>query len=223
MFMTRSADDAVPPVNSVPREHFDALYQDSPDPWQVGSAWYERRKYALTVASLPRERYQHGLEPGCSIGELTRLIADRCDRLLAFDFAEVAVRAARASLRSRPNVRVERRSLPEELPEGSYDLIVVSEVLYYLSAPDLASAADGLIARLDDGGDLVAVHHRAANRCYGYDGFNVHAFLAARPELREIASYNDADFALRIFRKQGSRSARLTGSGPGLGDGPGGS
>jgi SAM-dependent methyltransferase len=219
----RSADDAVPPSYSVPREHFDALYQDSPDPWRVGSVWYERRKYALTVASLPRERYQHGLEPGCSIGELTRLIADRCDRLLAFDFAEAAVRAARTSLRSRPNVRVEWRSLPGELPEGSYDLIVVSEVLYYLSAPDLASAVDGLIARLDDGGDLVAVHHRAANRCYGYDGFNAHAFLAARPELGGIASYDDADFALRVFRKQRPGSVRLTGSGPGPGDGPGGS
>jgi len=83
----------------------------------------------------------------------------------------------------------------------SYDLIVVSEVLYYLSAPDLASSVDGLVARLEDEGDLVAVHHRAADRCYGYDGFNVHAVLAARPELREIVSYDDADFALRVFRK----------------------
>jgi hypothetical protein len=199
--MNRSARDAEAPADSLPQDHFDVLYQDSADPWQLRSAWYERRKYAVTLAALPRDHYRHGLEPGCAIGELTRLIADRCDQVLAFDFAEAAVREARASVGSRTNVRVERRSLPGELPEGSYDLIVVSEVLYYLSAPDLASSVDGLVARLEDEGDLVAVHHRAADRCYGYDGFNVHAVLAARPELREIVSYDDADFALRVFRK----------------------
>ena len=89
--MPRSADDAGAPDASVPREHFDVLYEGSSDPWDLRSAWYERRKYAITVAALPRERYRSGLEPGCSIGELTRLLAARCDRLLAFDFAESAV------------------------------------------------------------------------------------------------------------------------------------
>src|SRR5947209_12345834 len=114
--MTRSPGDAEPPTSSVPHTHFDALYLRSSDPWQLASAWYERRKYAVTVAALPRERYRSGLEPGCSIGELTRLLAPRCDRLMAFDFADAAVRAARASLGGWPNVRVERRSLPANTP-----------------------------------------------------------------------------------------------------------
>ena len=94
--MTRSPGDAEPPTSSVPHTHFDALYLRSSDPWQLASAWYERRKYAVTVAALPRERYRSGLEPGCSIGELTRLLAPRCDRLMAFDFADAAVRASNA-------------------------------------------------------------------------------------------------------------------------------
>ncbi|MGH3187028.1 MAG: SAM-dependent methyltransferase [Streptosporangiaceae bacterium] len=219
--MTRSSGDAEPPTSSVPHTHFDTLYRDSSDPWQLASAWYERRKYAITVAALPRERYRSGLEPGCSIGELTRLLAARCDRLMAFDFADAVVRAARASLGGWPNVHVERRSLPAELPGGSYDLIVVSEVLYYLSATDLASTVDGLIARLDADGDLVAVHHRAIDRCYGYDGFNVHESLADRPELREISWFDEADFALRVFRKQPPLG--ITGSGPERDAGSGGS
>jgi SAM-dependent methyltransferase len=163
--------------------------------------WYERRKYAITVAVLPRERYRSGLEPGCSTGELTRLLAARCDRLLAFDFAESGVDSARRAVSEMPHVAVERRALPADLPPGSFDLIVVSEVLYYLSAPDLARTVDGMTACLDVGGDLVAVHHRARDRCYGYDGHNVHAALAARPGLYEVARYDDDDFALRVLRK----------------------
>lgn len=221
--MPRSADDADAPDASVPREHFDILYECSSDPWNLRSAWYERRKYAITVAALPRDRYRSGLEPGCSIGELTRLLAARCDRLLAFDFADLAVDSARRAVSEMPHVAVERRVLPADLPSGSFDLIVVSEVLYYLSALDLARTVDGMAARLDPGGDLVAVHHRARDRCYGYDGHNVHAALAAHPELHEVARYDDDDFALRILRKAPGDDGISAGSDPGPGSGPGGS
>ena len=70
------------------------LYDESPDPWGFETSWYERRKYALTLASLPRERYTSAYEPGCSIGVLTRLLADRCDSLLASDIIPRAVEAA---------------------------------------------------------------------------------------------------------------------------------
>jgi SAM-dependent methyltransferase len=203
--MTRSADDASAPNASLPREHFDVLYEGSSDPWDLRSAWYERRKYAITVAALPRERYRSGLEPGCSIGELTRLLAARCDSLLAFDFAQSAVDSARRAVLGMPHVAVERRALPAGLPPGSFDLIVLSEVLYYLSAPDLARTVDGMTARLDVGGDLVAVHHRARNRCYGYDGHNVHAALAACGELYEVARYDDDDFTLQVLRKAAAK------------------
>jgi SAM-dependent methyltransferase len=199
--MARAVHDAEPPDASVSREHFDGLYSSSEDPWQLASAWYERRKYGLTIAALPRERYRSALEPGCSIGQLTRLLAGRCDRLFAFDFAAAAIERARDSVQDLSHVRVEQRSLPGELPDGRFDLIVVSEVLYYLSSADLTETLDGLLQRLEPDGDLVAVHHRAADRCYGYDGFNVHGALASRPELEQIATYDDDNFALRVLRR----------------------
>lgn len=42
------------------RQHFEQMYQADPDPWQVASRWYERRKRDLLLAALPRERYAHG-------------------------------------------------------------------------------------------------------------------------------------------------------------------
>ena len=49
----------------------------------------------VTVASLPLERYRRCYEPGCSVGLLTRLLAARCDEVLATDAIESAVLQAR--------------------------------------------------------------------------------------------------------------------------------
>ena len=37
---------------------FDDMYARSDDPWGFTSRWYERRKYAISLAMLPQERYR---------------------------------------------------------------------------------------------------------------------------------------------------------------------
>lgn len=200
--MSRSAGDATPPAVTLQQSHFDTLYAQSADPWSLATAWYERRKYAVTIASLPRERYRNAYEPGCSIGELTRLLAPRCDRLLAVDFAPTAVAQARKAVRDFSHVRVEQAAIPKDLPDATFDLIVVSEILYYLAEDDLDAALDELVKTLEPGGDLIAVHHRARDRCYGYDGFNVHRALAQRTGMVGLVQHEDEDFVLDVHRKQ---------------------
>ena len=56
--------------------YFDDMYAESPDPWGFRTRWYEERKFALTMAALPRRRYRRVFEPGCSVGMLTRLLAE---------------------------------------------------------------------------------------------------------------------------------------------------
>ncbi len=56
--------------------YFDRMYSESADPWQLQSRWYERRKYAITLALLPYARYRHAFEPGCSVGVLTEQLAE---------------------------------------------------------------------------------------------------------------------------------------------------
>ena len=73
------------------RSYFEEMYRDSDDPWEFGTSPYEQRKYAVTVASLPRIRYRSAYEPGCSIGVLTELLATRCDRLLSSDIIPSAL------------------------------------------------------------------------------------------------------------------------------------
>ena len=81
---------------SAPVSRFTELYADGADPWRADS-WYERRKRAVVLASLPRERYRRAFEPGCGTGELTLELAARCGAVLASDPVAEAVRRARAA------------------------------------------------------------------------------------------------------------------------------
>ncbi|MEV8507130.1 SAM-dependent methyltransferase [Actinoplanes sp. NPDC051475] len=199
--MTRTQGDAEAPRATVSDEHFLGMYLAKDDPWDVATKWHDQRKYAVTMASLPRPRYRSCYEPGASIGLLTRMLAPRCDSLLAVDCVDSAVDQAREAVRDLSHVRVERAMLPAELPDATFDLIVIGDLLYYLSADDLNTLLDGLVARLEPDGDIVAVHFRDREQGGNYDGFNVHASLAARPGLDRIVHHEDEWFLLDVLRR----------------------
>jgi SAM-dependent methyltransferase len=201
LVVTRLQGDAEPPQASVSGEHFIGLYLAKDDPWDLATKWHGQREYAVTVASLPRRRYRSCYEPGCSIGLLTRMLAARCDELLAVDCVGTAVEQAREAVRDLAHVRVKRATLPAELPDATFDLIVIGDLLYYLSAEDLDALLDGLVARLEPEGDIVAVHFRDREHGGNYDGFNVHAALAGRPGLERRVHHEDEWFLLDVLRR----------------------
>ncbi len=179
--------------------YFDDMYASGSDPWGFESRWYERRKYAISLAQLPAERYQSAFEPGCSIGVLTRMLAARCEKLLACDLAPAAVAAAARRSRDLAHVQVEQRAIPADWPAGAFDLIVFSEVLYYLGDADLQRALDAAAAALLPGGTLLAVHWRHEVAEYPRTGDNVHALLAAQPGLTRLACHREPDFLAETY------------------------
>jgi SAM-dependent methyltransferase len=179
--------------------YFDDMYASSPDPWGFQSRWYERRKYALTLALLPAERYRDAFEPGCSIGVFTAQLAGRCDRLLSCDGAAAAVAAAAARNAGHRNVTVEQRSLPQDWPAGDFDLIVFSELLYYFSASDLQEILSRAAGALRPGGTLIAVHWRHPVADYPRSGDDVHAAVRRQPGLARLAAYADPDFLAEAY------------------------
>jgi predicted TPR repeat methyltransferase len=146
-------------TGTLPTAFFDDFYAGNPDPWSFATSDYERGKYVATLAALPRPRYASAFEVGCSIGVLTRQLAERCDRLLSIDAAEAPLPQARSRNADAPWVEISRARVPEDWPEGRrFDLIVLSEVLYYFSREDLARLAELALEALQPGGDLVLVH-----------------------------------------------------------------
>jgi predicted TPR repeat methyltransferase len=179
------------PAERLGRDYFDELYARDSDPWEFETSDYEREKYAQTLAMLGDRRFARALEVGCSIGVFTAQLAPRCDELLAVDVAEAPLRAARERTAGMPGVRVERASLPEDAPDGPFDLVVCSEVLYYLSAPLLGRTLDALTGRMAVGALLLAVHWTEPTRTYPLAGAEVHRLLRAHPllELRRGESH----------------------------------
>ena len=184
---------------TLPVDYFDAIYRAARDPWGFEDRWYERRKYAVSLAQLPAERYRGAFEPGCSIGVLTRLLAGRCDTLLACDVAAAAVRAAGRRTRDLPGVRVEEREIPGQWPPDRFDLIVFSEILYYFGDHDLEQVLNNAAGALEPGGTLLAVHWRHPVAGYPRSGDDVHGMLAAQPGLGRLVRHAEPDFLAEVY------------------------
>jgi SAM-dependent methyltransferase len=189
------------------------MYAASPDPWGFESRWYEGRKYALSLALLPAERYGDAFEPGCSIGVLTALLTSRCDRLLACDAAPAAVRSASARTRPLPNVRVERRVIPRDWPAGQFDLVVFSEILYYFGGADLREVLAAGTSALRPGGTLLAVHWRHPVADYPRTGDEVHHALGQQAGLARLVDHREPDFVAEAYIRTDGRPASVAEAG----------
>ena len=175
---------------------FDLFYSKHEDPWRYRSSWYEHRKYNLTIAALPRQRYANAFEPACSIGVLTRLLARRCGHVVAVDCSERAVATARTNLSDLKNVEILQAVLPEEMPDVEFDLVVLSEFFYYLSWADLEEVVQRTVRRARPEADFVAVHRVVQ------EGFlDLHSALERCRRLTHLISYREKDFILDVFRR----------------------
>jgi SAM-dependent methyltransferase len=162
--------------------YFAEIYQTNPDPWNFETSLYEREKYLASLAALPLERYRQAFEIGGSIGVFTRMLADRCDRLLSIDLSSVAQGHAQIRCADQPQVEFQIMQFPRETPSQTFDLIVLSEVGYYLSERDLLMARDWTVNALRPGGHLLLVHWTPLVEGCPLTGDEVHAlFLAGTP------------------------------------------
>jgi SAM-dependent methyltransferase len=125
------------PVQSLAPAYFIEKYETDPDPWKFASSAYEQEKYAASLGALSKNYYANALEVGCSIGVFTRQLARRCGRLLAIDAALPALVQAQRRCEDLPNIAFGEACVPGDWPDGSFDLIVFSEVIYYLNEADL--------------------------------------------------------------------------------------
>jgi SAM-dependent methyltransferase len=184
---------------SVAPAHFEQMYAASPDPWDLAGRWYDRRKYQLTVASLPSPMYRRAFEPACSVGVLTELLAVRCESLLSTDLSRGAVDATRRRVQDQPHVSVEQQRIPAEWPTGRFDLIVLSEVGYYLSPEDFEQVVGHTVDSLEPDGVVVAVHWRHQIPGCPTAGDEVHRALRRHSGLEVLASHEEADFRLDVL------------------------
>ena len=185
---------------------FDRLYVDETDPWLVGSSWYEERKVGVVLAALAERRYTRALDPACGTGHLAHALADRCDQVVACDASVPAIEVARTICDDATNVALAVHTMPygERGPDGPFDLVVLSEVLYYLSPEDRRSAVLRVIDRAAERVEIAAVHWRDRTENATVSGDDVHAelreFFKQRGFRHQVAHF-DEEFVLDVFTR----------------------
>lgn len=201
----------LPPVAAAQR-YFEEMFDASDDPWGFRTRWYEERKRALTLAALPDARYASAYEPGCANGELSAMLAGRCDRLRVSDGTAAAVTLARTRLSPLPQVRVEQAWVPDQWPDETFDLVVVSELGYFLDREALDRLVQRILGSLRDGGTVLACHWRRPIAGFGTTGDEVHAVLGQRLALPRLSCLVEDDLRLEVW----CRDPRSVGTREGL-------
>jgi len=184
---------------SLDAQYFADLYANNEDPWAFRTRWYERRKRDLLLASLPRQCYQRVFEPACANGELSAGLAERCAELLCQDLNPTAVALARQRLAGVHNASVVTGCLPGDWPGGSFDLIVLSEMGYYLDPTAWLQVIEQSVASLTYDGGLLACHWRHPIAGCPQDGREVHQMLAKHLPLYPVLRHEEADFLLEYW------------------------
>lgn len=193
------------------RSYFDRLYAGTDDPYGTRERWYERRKRALLLASLPRRRFRRCYEPGCGSGELTLGLAACCDSVLAADFSAHALRVARGRTANLPQVRMAQHRLPQDWPvDERFDLVVLSEVGYFLPPVQVQELAQHCAATLDADGVLVACDWLAPFAERACATQEVHALLDAIG-LAPLVVHAEDDFCLRVWARDARSVAQREG------------
>jgi SAM-dependent methyltransferase len=137
-------------------QHFDQLFRSNQDPWGYESVWSEKRRHSLILAMLDLPVYSRAFEPGCANGVFTWLLAARADEVVSWDGSSEAVRLAREKSKDLANVSIQHRCVPDDWPSGKFDLVVLSDFLYYLSEEDIVIVANKAVESMSGGGFLVA-------------------------------------------------------------------
>lgn len=192
-------------TNSLPADYFNEFYSTNSDPWNFESSPYELSKYKATLAALPHEVYQNVFEIGCSIGVLTEMLAPKCKKLLAAEPADVPLEKAKQRLKNYPWVSLQKMFVPQDFPNDQFDLILLSEVGYFLSLGDLEKLARLMIDHLQPNGQLLLVHWTPVVPDFPQTGDQVHDYFMdltrQKKHLKHLLHKREEKFRLDLFEK----------------------
>ena len=146
-------------MKAIAPDGFEAMFRSNVDPWNYATSPFEAFKRGVLLRACGDRFYARGLELACANGETTRALAPRCRRLLAVDAAPTVVAEAQRRTQRLPGVTVRHATLPADMPRGPFDLIVASEILYYLQPGDFRRVLRQLLAATAPGGRIVVLHH----------------------------------------------------------------
>ena len=191
--------------------YFDDIFSE-PDPW-LYSGPYEQTKYEQTLEVLGDRQFPRALEMACAEGHFTVQLAPRVDQLIAADISPTALERAAERCAEHANIEFRQVDLRDEKFPQDLDLLVCSEVLYFVeSEPDLKDVARRFADALNPGGLLVMAHANLVVDDPHLTGFEwEHEFgarrigeiIATEPKLRHVSTSMSELYRIHVFERRG--------------------
>ncbi len=185
------------------------------DPWRLDGNPFERERHTQMLRlSLSQEGITNALEVGCAAGAFTEKLAPHAQRLTVVDLMPRAIGRACQRTKRWSHITWIASDILEFSSAESFDLIVVAEILYYLSdVEQMRTAIQNLVRMLAPGGRVVFGSARDATcRRWGHAAGAETVIAIFKETLTEIerlhcqgASSNE-DCLLVLFRKEGRAS-----------------
>ncbi|HET6391046.1 SAM-dependent methyltransferase [Hyphomicrobium sp.] len=178
---------------------------------------YEQEKYQHTLKLLPEDIAKDALELGCAEGIFTEMLSARAERVLATDISMVAIERARERCARLSNVSFAWCDISASLPRGEFDLIVCSEILYYLQDSNaLQDFSERIGSLLRPGGSLVLAHANAVADDPDSTGFDFASFgakfigqiFASLPQFEFSCELRTPPYRIQRFKKVETRARR---------------
>lgn len=174
------------------------------DPWSLRASAYEQTRFARMLDLLPDRSYPRVLEVGCAEGAFTHKLADaiRGAEILGVDVSDKAISRAQTMCQEKSQVTLRVMNVLSGLPEGPFDLVFCSEVLYYLDQSQRRRLAAELGQVMAPGGLLVS------SNIFPRAKF-LHRELARAPALQLVTEQHFFDeppgYSLALFQRTAAR------------------
>ncbi|MDH3924681.1 MAG: polysaccharide deacetylase family protein [Xanthomonadales bacterium] len=190
------------------KDYWDAVFS-SEDPWNYTSE-YEKQKYQHTLDTIPDISPSRVLELGCAEGHFTKMLSAIADNVTAVDISERALNRARERCAGLGNVKFEQHDISEGVYPGEFDLVVCSEILYYLRDRYAVEAfASAVKSALPLGGFLLMTHANMVSDDRTETGFDfneigakfIGEIFSSEPGLEFIRELRTELYRVQLFRR----------------------
>jgi peptidoglycan/xylan/chitin deacetylase (PgdA/CDA1 family)/2-polyprenyl-3-methyl-5-hydroxy-6-metoxy-1,4-benzoquinol methylase len=199
-------------VSFYSRNYFETLFATQADPWKYTTP-YEQIKYEQTLSLLPKIPIGRALELACAEGHFTIQLAPHVQTLLATDISQIAVERTQQRCAKLTNVTFRTLDLSRDELPGKYQLIVCSEVLYYIEGGKkaLRAFAQRVANALEPGGYFLTANANLVvdepdrpgyswNHAFGAKGIG--ETFASIPSLSLVKELRSPLYRIQLFQKR---------------------
>lgn len=188
----------------VVRGFFNQLYR-RPDPYGVRRDEHVA-KFDRAFGLFSGSSFNRGLDLGCGEGWNTWRVAQLCQSVMALDISSRAIDRAR-QIHDLSNVNFQCLDIVTDALPDVYDYIHCSDMLYYLSLPQLPVAIHKIVAACTSGGLIHLVNARSAKDDDSgltrkpFGARTIHELFTEHIGLRVLVDEQTADYRITLLKK----------------------